>query len=104
MIILDDKTKVKKIYVPKPINTDEVNITFKATGEIDKQTYTTVLYDNVEFVKKQLDYYCFELFVPEWPEQEYKYELFNSYNKFLGSGLLRIGTPKHKNSNNTSIL
>lgn len=90
MIIINDKSKVKTVYAPRPIQSDDITLVLKCTGETDKKQYLTVVYDKDDFETNLTDYYCFDFYAPTWPIQEYKYEIYTTDNKFLGSGLLKI--------------
>lgn len=102
MIIIKDKTKITKVFCPKAIPTSDMLINMLLTGETDGKEYMLHLID----IEYSGDYFEFEIDANELPDQEYKYQLFNTENLFLGSGLMRVGdyaskkivTKEHKNT------
>lgn len=110
MILIKDKEKINRIYVPKHYNSIDLEFKMFLHGLFTCEDYELKVID----VIPQDYYYVFDVDFSEFPDQEYYYLVFdndeNPHNdKCLSSGIIRVGKvktqlPKHYENSTINII
>lgn len=96
MIIVSNKNIENSVYFPQNIYTDNTDI-YKLIL-IDRGTNKQYTFENLDDKHLvQFDFYTFFINFSNLPEGEYEYTIFDSNNKTVGKGLIRLNELEQEN-------
>lgn len=96
MIIISNKNIENSVYFPQNIYTNNNDI-FKIVF-VDRGTNKEYVFENLDDKHLvQYDYYTFFINFTSMPKGEYEYTIFDSNDKIVGKGLIRLNELKQDN-------
>lgn len=97
MIIVVNKNIENSVYFPQNIYTDNTDI-YKLVLK-DRGTNKTYEFENLDDKHLvQYDYYSFFLNFSNLPENEYEYTIYDSNDKVVGTGIIRLNQLEQENT------